>query len=239
MWTCATADHVAVNGTQLEELLHRRGFARDRLSIVGQPRYDGFNAAAALAIRDEARARLGLEADRFAVMFATQPNQDASYVRCVAEAILAVDDVRLLLRPHPSTPPRASEALARIAADERVLPVSTGRIFDLIAASDLVVVQNSTVALEAALLGRPVITANLTGMPDVVPYAALGVSVEAKDAATVTELIERARDGALPTSATDERTRAGIHYLVGPTDGGAAARVADLIDTLLAQRAHR
>lgn len=237
MWTSATADHIAVNGTQLEGLLRARGYDADRVTVVGQPRYDGFNEPAAAAIRESARARLGLEDGRMAVMFATQPNQDASYVRCVSEAILAAADVHLLLRPHPSTSPKAAEALSHIAADDRVLPVNTGDIFDLIAASDLVVVQNSTVALEAALLGRPVITANLTGMPDVVPYAQLGVSVEAKDAATVTALVERARDHTLPTSCNNERTRAGIHYLVGPTDGKAAARVADLIGTLLVQAA--
>ena len=49
-------------------------------------------------------------------MFATQPDQDGAYIRSVVEAILAVPDVTLLLRPHPSTgagPLQEIEALAQ------------------------------------------------------------------------------------------------------------------------------
>jgi CDP-glycerol glycerophosphotransferase (TagB/SpsB family) len=53
-----------------------------------------------------------------------------------------------------------------------VLQAAETDVLQSIAAADLIVVQNSTLALEAALLGKPVITADFTGMPQVVPYAA-------------------------------------------------------------------
>lgn len=239
IWTSATADHVAVNGNQLEGFLRERGVSPGQLSVVGQPRYDAYSPEAATRVRPGVRSRLGLADDQCAVLFATQPNQDASYVSRIVEAILAIPDVRLLLRPHPSTSTRARARIAQFMNGDRVLSAADGDIFDFIAASDVVVVQNSTVALEAALLNRPVITANLTGMPDVIPYARLGISTEAKDSAGVTALVRRAKANALPTAATDERARAGIYYLVGPTDGRSAQRVADLIGDMLAQRAPR
>lgn len=237
MWGFSTADYIAVNGTQLEDFLVKRGHAPERIRVVGQPRYDTYTMQHAAALREAARERLGLAPGRFAVLFATQPNQDASYVRQVADAILAEPDLVLLLRPHPSTPARPRAELDRIAGRPRVTAVAEGEIFDLIAAADLVVVQNSTVALEAALAGRPVITANLTGNSEVVPYSAMGLSLEAKDPGSVRDLVARAVEGQLATRQTDERARQGIYHLIGPTDGSAATRVADMVRDLLKSRA--
>jgi hypothetical protein len=51
MWTASTADYVAVNGEQLERLLLRNGLPRERIKRIGQPRYDGYDAARAEALR--------------------------------------------------------------------------------------------------------------------------------------------------------------------------------------------
>ncbi|HSM06829.1 MAG TPA: UDP-N-acetylglucosamine 2-epimerase [Longimicrobiales bacterium] len=234
MWGVWSADRVAVNGPQLGDFLVRHGLSRERINVVGQPRYDDYNAKAAASVREDARADLGLAEGEFSVLFATQPDQDSSYVRSVVEAILAVPDVTLLLRPHPSTGARALEEIRSLVQGDRTKWCGGNDIFQLISASDVVVVQYSTVALEAAILGRPVITANLTGLRATVPYAEIGISVEARSPARISELVAQARDGALRGAEADERIREGIHFLVGPTDGKSAARVKDIIQEMLA-----
>lgn len=232
MWTYSTADHVGVNGTQLESFLKLHGVPENRITVVGQPRYDEFRPEAAAAVREDARRAIGLEPDTYGVLFATQPNQDALYIRSIAEAILAVPDLTLLLRPHPSQGQRSLAPLGDILSNPRVKLVRDGAIFDLLAASDLVVVQNSTVALEAALLDRPVISANFTGLPGVVSFASCGLCAEATDADGVTELVASARAGDLLSAAQDPAAQAGIRYLIGPTDGRSAERVGQLIADL-------
>ena len=234
MWGVWSADRVAVNGPQLGDFLARHGLPRERIDVVGQPRYDDYNATAATSVRAGAREDLGLVDGEFAVLFATQPDQDGAYIRSVVEAVLAVPDVTLLLRPHPSTGARPLEEIRALAQGPRVRWCAKNDIFQLIAASDVVVVNYSTVALEAAILGRPVITANLTGLRAPIPYAEIGISVEGRTPEQISQLIAQARDGALQGAAGDERIREGIHFLVGPTDGKSAARVKDIIQEMLA-----
>jgi hypothetical protein len=239
MWTASTADYVAVNGEQLERLLLRNGLPRERIKRIGQPRYDGYDAARAEALRADARALLGITDDRYCVLFATQPNQDASYVRRVAKAILAAPGAQLLLRPHPSTPARARAVLDEMLDWPRVLQAAETDVLQSIAAADLIVVQNSTLALEAALLGKPVITADFTGMPQVVPYAELGIALDARDPEAVTNLVAAGMAGSFPTPTANGSARDGIQFLVGPTDGRSAVRAAELIGELLGHHAIR
>lgn len=235
-WWYATADRVAVNGSHLEGLLQDHGVDAGRISVVGQPRYDAMTPDLLDRRRLDARRRTGLRNGDFAVLFATQPNQDDAYVRTVVAAVLESADVHLLLRPHPSTEPAALDAARRLAAqNERIHLTGDADILDCMAAADLVVAQNSTVVLEAALLGKPVITANFTGLPEFVPYASLGISRQATTPARVSELVSAGARGEPGYDPYDPEVRRNIEFLIGPVDGAAADRVACLIQEFAAQ----
>ena len=92
---------------------------------------------------------------------------------------------------------------------------------------------DETVALEAALVGTPVITVNLTGAFAAVPYADLGVSREVTDAEGLRAALGDAVAGGLPSFQSSPEVRRGVEYLVGPCDGRSAARVADVIVEML------
>lgn len=220
-----TADHLAATSDGLPETLEHHGLNRSRITVTGQPRYDVLVALSRGSSREETRRRLGLQPGAAYAMVATQPLQSPAYAREVIASLLRVPALRIMLRPHPSQDHAALSAVAAGFPAERVSFHDQGSVFDLLVACDLVVTQFSTVAIEAAIVGRPVITANFSGLPDPVPYARLGLSTAARDLAQVAELARRMiEQGGRGFEATAE----GLRLLVGPADGHAGERVAEL-----------
>jgi hypothetical protein len=137
------------------------------------------------------------------------------------------------VRPHPYTAAAAYRSIAAAYPRGRVVVAESAPMSDLITAADVLLTQHSTVAIEGAIAAVPVILADLTGLPDMVPFAACGIGAPARDAHTVTALVDRVRlggDGALLDRAVVER---GLRRLAGPLDGAAAARVAAFLGELL------
>ena len=237
-WFWATADVVATSGSMYPDYLTSHGTDASRVHVVGQPRYDRLVAAAlkgsSVERRAAARERLGIPHDWYCVLFAAQTEQDPSYARQVTDAVLAVPGVHLVVRPHPSSRLEPYTELFANHPSGRVTLQASGDSFDVLNVADAVVLQHSTVAVEAAILGRAVITANFSGLPDVVPYADLGLSMRANSAARVTETV------AMLAHMTDaERTALlhdatmGLERLIGPQDGKASLRAATLIAEVL------
>lgn len=133
----------------------------------------------------EAREQCGIPADRPMIVFGAQHGQGAEgeeIIRMIVRAATTVDDSLLVVKLHPRT---SSEGVASIQAlvDKEargeVRVQREGDIYALMRAADLVVTQFSNVGLEAAMMGRPVISVNLTGQDYVVDLARLGVAVRA------------------------------------------------------------
>jgi hypothetical protein len=227
-WRSWCADRVAVNGRHLGDILEAEGCPRDRLVVVGQPRYDSRHFARPTAAPGPGRD----PATPPSVLFATQPDQDPGYVESVLEVICA-SEVEAVLRPHPSTRPAVLSRLRELGERLGARWAAEAPIDALIRESDVVVVRDSTVALEAALEATPVITVNLTGALAAVPYADLGVSREVTDTAELRTALIDAVAGRLPSFDSSEEVRAGVEYLVGPCDGGSAERVVSVIREML------
>ena len=137
--------------------------------------------------------------------------------------------MHLALRPHPSESPEIHEALVRTVDSTRLTLAREAAIEDLVCACDAVIVQHSTVALEAALMGRHVILADFSGMPTPSYLERIGASA-ASDADDVERLLR-----SLPPVGGDLRmVPAGASYHLGPTDGHAARRVAALVAEMVA-----
>ena len=225
-----TADRMAASGDWLPRVLTRHGIAPERCKVTGQPRYDRLLEMARSLDRVSVRARLGLDQAAKYALVATQPLQSPAYAREVVESLLQVPDLKILLRPHPSQPHDELAAVAAAMPQDRMSFRPADSVFDLLAACDLMVNQFSTVTIEAAILGRPVITANFSGLPDPVPYARFGLSTAAESMADIATLARRILDGeAQGFHATEE----GLRLFVGPRDGRSAQRVADLIAEML------
>jgi hypothetical protein len=228
-WWWLTADHLAATSEQLVQMLVRHGVAPERCRVTGQPRYDSVTRSG----REDQRAvriALGLDPSRFSVLFAVQTMHGPDYVRSIVAALLAVPAVHVMLRPHPSDPRSMYERLTREHGPERMTLHREGDSLMLLRACDALVTQHSTVILEAALLGRPVITADFGGPrgPAAVVGAAIGTAVCGVDELT-REIRRLVRAAHAPTPQPPQAGQAALRALLGPVDGRAGERVGDLV----------
>jgi hypothetical protein len=235
LWFWKTADLVAANSTLLPDLLTAHGVAAGDCVVTGQARYDGFFRRLPPPPREDAQRRMGIDPALCWALFATQPVQDVAYQRQVIDAILSVPGAGVIVRPHPSQDTVPLRAVMRDCPSGRVSWQAEPPIFDVLSAADMVVVQFSTVAIEAAILERPVITANFSGVPDPVPYARYGLSAAARTpadiASHVAAVVEARRRG--ETAALSRVTAEGLERLVGPVDGRSTERTVAALAELL------
>jgi CDP-Glycerol:Poly(glycerophosphate) glycerophosphotransferase len=232
-WWWISAAHVAAFSPALEQLLRTHGVARDRLTVTGQPRYDAL--CKRRRTRDTcsvqaARTKLDVGATGACVLLATQPHQRAERVAMAVESILESADAHVLLRPHPSERPEKYRAC--IAANPaRVSLCASNDIELLLDAANIVVTEYSTVALEGAILGVPVLIAPFLGDRSE-PRIFEGVSVIVHTPQALRDAVRTFSSGSGEPLTRQSVDLARLHALVGPLDGNAGVRVAGLIKSL-------
>jgi hypothetical protein len=220
------ADVGAVNGRHMFEALAAHGVPHERLALVGQPRYD---ARPATLDRAAARAALHVPREARLVLVATQPDQSPIYAAAVVRTLLDRGDVQVILRPHPSMDAAPLRAVADAVPSGRVRLDGATPIEQQLAAADLVVVQNSTLCVEAALAGVPVITCTLNGLPDLVPYGTLGLATAVRSLPELRRALDAVLEAPPTAVLSDAERQARIEHLIGPLDGRSAERFAELM----------
>jgi UDP-N-acetylglucosamine 2-epimerase len=232
-WWWLSADRLAAAGAQLVEMLVRHGVPPERCRVTGQPRYDVLTRSGPDDQRT-ARAALGLDPSTFAVLFAAQSMHGPDYAWGVVSALLAVPGIHVILRPHPSDPSDLWERLRREHGSERVTLHRTGDSLTLVRACDALVTQHSTIVLEAALLGKPVVTAEFGGLhgptrviPGVVATQVRGLEELTREVQRLATEVHTARP------KPSQSRQAALEAMVGPVDGRAGERVAELVAEVL------
>lgn len=188
------ADLILVHGEAAKEALVAHGrFSPGAVRVVGSPQVQAarrrHDSAAA------AREKLGLRASGVHVLYFGVPNHvfpvDDEHLRAFLACCRALPDIVPLLRPHPAD--YTGERYGIAARDAGVdAPVLTGADpFELIAASDIVISFNSTTALDAMVLQRPVIHVNMSGSPDLFPFVDEAGAMPARTEEDLREALER------------------------------------------------
>jgi hypothetical protein len=226
-WQWLAADRIALIGSNLGEILERRGVARNRWEVTGQPRYDALVQRRGDGVRVQVRMSIGLQPDLRYVLFATQGHQDPAFVQQVVDALLAVPDIHVLLRPHPSESHSFHRKLVERRSGAPLSLYAHESIDDLVTAADLVVIQSSTVALDAAAIGRPIISVSFDGQER--PYLAW-LRHTARSPKELTRVVtDIARRGFQDPPAADGWGEHMLQSYLGPVDGKASDRVARFI----------
>ncbi len=186
-------DRVCVLADVVRDNLVAAGWPAQRIAVTGNPAFDALLDPAWAQRAAQLRADLGWQGRRV-VLLATQPEPRAHPAsRWPAGDALALamedtlrawvatrDDAALIVRHHPNHGHRLA---ARAAAPRVHLSRGAGEAIEaLIRAADAVVVQATTVGLQAAVAGVPVL--QLRCSPAVlggIDYAALGVAQAVPD----------------------------------------------------------
>lgn len=172
----AYGNAICVINESVRQGLIAGGRAAEEVHVTGNPVFDRL-ADPDLRVRGAIlRRQRGWDATRHIITWASQPEpSDPQLPRRIEAALLATladhPDWHLVLRPHPSdvyTLPPAGAQVTHSTRDED--------LHTLLAASDVVVTMTSTVGLEAAFLGIPLVTWDLSENTSFCPYASMGIS---------------------------------------------------------------
>ena len=225
-------DLLLTSGAYAREVLTRQGFPENRVVDCGAVRYDHL---ASERLRDRASSRRGLSLPiEGVVVLVTLPliteEEAGRFVATAVEACQGIPNAVIVVRRHPLAPIR-EEALTAFAGavDLRVVGSESG-LYDAIRAADVVVVAASTTALEAAILGVPVViwdNPTVFGQQPVADFETIGFPAK-----SVTELRAAVQCALVDPEATGRllrRARTEVDRVFSRLDGSAASHCADIV----------
>jgi hypothetical protein len=163
---CPRPDRTAVFGDAARRfLVERGGYAPQSLVLTGSPKFDELLERAATWDRGRLRARHGVgEGDALLVVASRfRPIRETHHaigaaLPALLRAVEAMEGVRCLIKPHPAEPAAPYEAVVAATGVTRtqVLPPSAD-LLELMHAGDALITVESLSAVEALVLGRPVV----------------------------------------------------------------------------------
>jgi glycosyltransferase involved in cell wall biosynthesis len=231
---CPRPDKTAVFGEEARRLLvEMGGYAPESLAVTGSPKFDDLVVAAGRRDRREIRARMGagdedrvvLVASRYRGIRSTHPAIGPAFPALV-RSVEGLDRVLCVVKPHPAEPARAYEADVRGARRVRVVAPGAD-LLELMHAADALVTVESLSAVEALVLGRPVLVLNMpTNLRTLVDE---GVALGVAAGADPTEALRRLLFDPGTRRALEEARRRYLSEVAAGVDGGATRRLLDLI----------
>lgn len=232
------ADILLIWGEVSRRALIRLGNRPEQLRLTGAAQYDRFfSAEQVAALPSGFRVKPGSPL----VVFTSQPPArgvpESVYrrsLRAVLEVARAVSDIELVIKLHPIEAPEVANVLVKEAG----VPARVVKEFDtriLLKAADLVMTQYSTTGLEALLLGKPLVTINLSGEPDRAPYAGGGAAVGVYSADDLPGVVQRCLTHAETRGGLAEKRETFLQEMFTARDGSASDRCAREILAVMAQ----
>ena len=162
-----------------EHLSHEGRFPAQSLAVTGSPRLDLLADSVARltpAEIDQARASAGA-GSRALVLVATKHREARGVLEAFLDATATLSDVHVAIKTHPAETPDVYAPLLARHAHVTVLPASAP-LAPLLRASRAVVTVNSTVALDAAVIGVPAL---VIGLPNnLSPFVDAGIMAGAE-----------------------------------------------------------
>ncbi len=158
------------------DLLARDGFyTMDNLFITGVPRFDRLAFPEAHFNKERLRGKFNiLPADRLIAVI-TQPffshDEGKAWLTAVIGGIKGLKGARVIVKPHPAESEKMAEEVIHSLNANIAMVSKKVDIHELLYAADLSVTYYSTAGLESLILGTPLVTVNLSGQSDEIPYA--------------------------------------------------------------------
>ena len=156
-------------------LIEQGRFPPESLQVTGSPRLDTLVRSAGLLTEEDltrARAEAGAAEPRILVLLVTKFREARNVLGAIVEAVGAMPEVQLAIKTHPAETPDAYAAAASSAPNISVL-AADAPLGPLLRASRAIITVNSTVAIDAAVLGVPAL---VVGLPNnLSPFVDAGV----------------------------------------------------------------
>jgi hypothetical protein len=234
-------DAVAVYGARARAVMQVAGLDEARITEVGPLRYDPLIRAVSTAPSSPSLPRR--------IIYASQPagpgravplSVKASTLRVAISAAAVAAPCELVIKPHPiETDTVAAEVLAEDVPPAGVaIRIERERdLHALLPGAWALVTAFSQSVYEAAIAGVPSLAINVTGVPTPVSFVREGIALGATDDASAASAFRTLLDEDRRREVV-ERARTGLVPHLGPMDGHAASRVAELVERLARNAQH-
>jgi hypothetical protein len=211
-------------------------FSPESLVVTGSPRLDALVRTVTQLTAEEiatARESTGASRSQDLVLFVAKYSQARHVLPALVEAVTRIPTIQLAIKAHPAETPDVYSPLIRECragsldpATISVLP-ATAPLGPLLRASRLVVTVNSTVALDAGVLGIPAL---VIGLPNnLSPFVAAGIMAGAATRSDIEPVLRRILyDEDFRLQIERSRGEYFKRFAIG-SDGRAAARSADAV----------
>ena len=232
------SDKQAVWGVIPQEQHILRGKSRESQIVTGNYKFDPI--ARGYSVEKERICRkLGITPLKRTVVVATTWYANIfvgytpeSYERCISwtlEALKHFPQEQVVVKLHPTYHQAYRDIVAAIVNEVGIhAPITKDYLRELLSICDLLICENSTVGLEAMILGKPVVTLKIDDLPQI-PYERYGAALSVSTA----EEIVPAIDAALNNTEVRERLLRNARQFVQDyaylQDGNASKRVAELM----------
>jgi len=235
------ATKMSVYGNFTRRVLVKKGVSPEKIVLTGAPQWDELILEQGIP-RERFCRQMGLVKNKGIILLSTAIVFDRDVgkklVAGVINAVREFPQMQLLIRAHPSQsePVSLYKAIADEIGVSDVVVFKKPHDYDSIRACDILITQYSTVAIDAMIAGKPVITINLTNGPDPMPYAESGAAIGVYRAEDIAPAIRSIlTDPSVQQRLAQGRKRFLCEHLY-KADGKASRRVADLIEVMAEER---
>jgi glycosyltransferase involved in cell wall biosynthesis len=233
---CPIPDVTALYGEKDRKQLISGGLYREgNLAVTGGLQYDRLAKASELFSRERLEERFKCKGKRL-VAVTTQPfkiyEDRENWLKAVLGALKDFDNVFVVVKPHPGEGMEMHEAIRREVSANNAVVTKDLDTKELLFSCDLAITSWSMTGLEALIFGKPMMTVNFTGRPDMMGYEEYGASIAVRAPSELPEAIRKALAGDLPPGFKENAARyiADRAYRI---DGKAAERTLAIIERLI------
>ncbi len=211
------------------EFLERAGnYPAESLAVTGSAQLDQLAARLSVLRSDRAglRRRWGVPDDSSLVVLAAKFAEIRDTLPALVLAVARRPDIHLLIKTHPAETPAVYESSTGGWSNVSIAPAEAD-LASLLAAADGLVTMNSTVGIDAAVLGVPVL---VVGLPNnLSPFVSAGVMLGAESADAIPAMLEALLYDLEVRGRLAAATQAFVARYALTPDGQAAVRAADAI----------
>jgi UDP-N-acetylglucosamine 2-epimerase len=229
-------DKIAVPGDYARRILRNCGVGEKRLVVTGYPSYDALVQVEKHFRRNVICMKLGLDPEKRILVFTTEnlPAREGELLaRAVYRSVKEFPSMQFVVKVHPS---ESDSSIYRNLAKEfglNVVITKDASIYEVLYVCDLVITGFSATALDAMMLDKPVITVNLTGMEDPIPFAESGAAIGVYDERNLIEALEKGLYDEASRNNLESAREKFVYEHAYKSDGKATARVVTLIEQIV------
>lgn len=236
---CPIPNKTAVYGPYYKELLTKESaFPEDSIVVTGQPRYDILAKADKVYSKNRFLKRYKINPNHKIILWLTQCNglsdeENIKNFKAVFRTIQNLKNVILIIKQHPGEEKAYTSMIKDHLNNYQINAIMTPKksdTYEQLFACDLMVTKNSTTAMEAVALDKPVIVLNFDKDPDAVDYVKQGIACGVYKEEDLAPTIEKLLKDDLELAKN--RQRFVEKYLYG-IDGKATERVMKLIKEMI------